>query len=129
MQYIKQEYAICLITLVLVFVAVWLGTEKGLTTAIALLVGGFMNMISSLLALIIATQSNYRIAYSAKYGTGEAFRTLYKACCAVGFGVCSFSTLGNSFNHIALTILIQIIKEQMSPEPSNANTDYYRGLF
>lgn len=96
MQYIKQEYAFCLLTLVLVFVTVWLASEKGLATAISVLVGGIMNLISSLIALIIATQSNYRVAYSAKYGTGEAFRTLYKACCAIGFGVCSFSTLGKS---------------------------------
>lgn len=70
MQYIKQEFGFCFVILVIIFVLVWFLTEKGLTTAIALLVGGLMNMVSSLLALIIATQSNYRVAYSAKYGTG-----------------------------------------------------------
>jgi Na+/H+-translocating membrane pyrophosphatase len=70
MQYIKQDYAFCLATLVVVFVIVWLASEKGLTTAIALLVGGFINMIASLLAMILSTQCNYRIAYSAKFGTG-----------------------------------------------------------
>lgn len=93
MQFVKYNYAACFVVLIVMFVVVWFATEKGLTTAIALLTGGFMNMISSFLALFIATQSNYRIAYSSKFGTGEAFQTTYKACCAIGFGVCSFVTL------------------------------------
>ncbi len=95
MQFVKYDYAISLVILIVMFVVVWFATEKGLTTAIALLTGGFMNMISSFLALFIATQSNYRIAYSAKFGTGEAFQTTYKACCAIGFGVSSFVILCN----------------------------------
>jgi Na+/H+-translocating membrane pyrophosphatase len=75
------------------FVAVFFLTDKGPTTSISVLVGGVVNMISSFLALYIATQSNYRIAYSSKYGTGETFRNTYKACCAIGFGVSSFITL------------------------------------
>jgi Na+/H+-translocating membrane pyrophosphatase len=94
MQYIKQEYGFCLVVLVVFFVMAWFLTEQGLGTAIALLVGGLVNMITSLLALLIAMHSNYRIVYSAKFGTGAAFRTAYKACCAIGFGVCSFSLLG-----------------------------------
>jgi Na+/H+-translocating membrane pyrophosphatase len=94
MQYIKQEYAFCLVVLVVFFVMTWFLTEQGLATAIALLAGGLVNMLTSLLALYIAMQSNYRIAYSAKFGTGAAFRTAYKACCAISFGVSSFSLLG-----------------------------------
>jgi Na+/H+-translocating membrane pyrophosphatase len=97
MQFIKHEYGFCLAALIIVLAIVWLTTEKGLTTSIAVLIGGLVNMISSYLALFIATQSNYRIAFSAKYGTGEAFRTTYKACCAIGFGVCSFITLGKYY--------------------------------
>lgn len=54
-------------------------------------------MIVTLLSLIIANQSNYRIAYSAKFGTGEVFRTIHKASCAIGFGVCSISVLGKEY--------------------------------
>ena len=79
--------------LALTFVAVFFLTDKGTITSISVAVGGFVNMISSFLALYIANQSNYRIAYSSKYGTGEAFRNTYKACCAIGFGVSSFVTL------------------------------------
>jgi Na+/H+-translocating membrane pyrophosphatase len=96
MQFIKQDYVCCLALLVLAALPVWLLTEKGLTTAVALLLGGLVNMISSLIALVVATQSNFRVAYCARFGTGAAFRTAYKASCAIGFGVTSVSLLGNS---------------------------------
>ncbi len=94
MQFIKQEYVFCLAILVVVFPGVWFLTEKGLTTAVALLAGGVVNMLLTLISLIIGNLSNYRIAYSAKFGTGEAFRIIHKASCAIGFGVCSISLLG-----------------------------------
>lgn len=96
MQFVKLEYGFCLAVLIAVFLLVWFLTEKGLNTAVALLIGGIINMLSSLLALVIATQSNYRIAYCSRFGTGAAFSSIYKASCSIGFGVCSVSLLGTS---------------------------------
>lgn len=94
MQYLKQDFAFSFVLLVITFLLVWFLTEKGLTTAISLLVGGFINMLSLFMANLIATQSSYRIAYCSRFDTGAVFRTAYKACCAIGFGVSSLSLLG-----------------------------------
>lgn len=51
-------------------------------------------MLSLFMANLIATQSSYRIAYCSRFDTGAVFRTAYKACCAIGFGVSSLSLLG-----------------------------------
>jgi len=97
MQYLKQDFAFSFVTLVIVFLLVWFLTEKGLTTAISLLTGGFINMLSLFLANMIATQSSYRIAYCSRFDTGAVFRTTYKACCAIGFGVSSLSLIGTVY--------------------------------
>ncbi len=94
MQYLKQDFAFSFVIIVVTFLLVWFLTEKGLATAISLLTGGLVNMLSLFMANLIATQSGYRIAYCSRFDTGAVFRTAYKACCAIGFGVSSLSLLG-----------------------------------
>jgi len=97
MRYLKQDFAFSFVILVVTFLLVWFLTEKGLATAISLLTGGFINMLSLFMANMISTQSSYRIAYCSRFDTGAVFRTAYKACCAIGFGVSSLSLLGISY--------------------------------
>ncbi len=97
MQYLKQDFAFSFIILLVTFLLVWFLTEKGLTTAISLLIGGFINMLSLFLSNMIATQSGYRIAYCSRFDTGAVFRTAYKASCAIGFGVSSLNLIGSSY--------------------------------
>ena len=97
MQYLKQDFAFSFVILVVTFLLVWFLTEKGLTTAISLLTGGFINMLSLFMVNLISTQSSYRIAYCSRFDTGAVFRTAYKACCAIGFGVSSLSLLGITY--------------------------------
>ena len=53
--------------------------------------------------MIFATQANFRTTYCAKYSVGAAFKTAYRAGCAMGFALVSLGLL-------VLTILILIFK-------------------
>ena len=44
--------------------------------------------------MIIATKANYRTTYCAKHSLSAAFRTAYRAGCAMGFALVSIGLLG-----------------------------------
>ena len=47
--------------------------------------------------MIIATQANYRTTFCAKKGLAPAFRTAYRAGCAMGFALVSLGLLGKFY--------------------------------
>ena len=54
-------------------------------------------MLCGLIGMVIATQTNYRVTYCAKRGLAIAFRTAYRAGCAMGFALVSLGLLGTFF--------------------------------
>lgn len=53
--------------------------------------------------MVIATKANFRTTYCATISVGAAFRTAYRAGCAMGFALVSLGLL-------VLTVLILIYK-------------------
>lgn len=77
------------------FVVIWLFTAEGLFTAIAFLVGALVSMICGAVGMVIATQANFRTTFCAQNSLSQAFRTAYRAGCAMGFALVSLGLLGN----------------------------------
>lgn len=102
-EFLKQEYLICLIFAAIMFIIITFLTEQGIITAVAFLVGAIISIICGSVGMIIATEANYRTTYCAKHSVGAAFRTAYRAGCAMGFALVSLGLL-------VLMILILIFK-------------------
>jgi len=72
--------------------------------------------------MIIATKANYRTTYCAKHSLSAAFRTAYRAGCAMGFALVSIGLL-------VLIILIIIYKAVKGLGDQSSDSKYYRGIF
>lgn len=66
-------------------------------TAVAFLIGAVVSMLCGCVGMIIATQANFRTTYCAKRSLSLAFRTAYRAGCAMGFALVSLGLLGRYF--------------------------------
>lgn len=83
-------------------------TNDTILTAIAFVVGAIVSIICGAVGMLIATETNYRTTYCAKKSLALAFRTAYRAGCAMGFALVSLGLL-------VLIILILIFKSIKSP--------------
>lgn len=92
------------------FIIITFLTEQGIITAVAFMVGAIVSIICGSVGMIIATQANFRTTYCAKYSVGAAFKTAYRAGCAMGFALVSLGLLGRVYYYVVLTILILIFK-------------------
>ncbi len=63
-------------------------------TAIAFAVGAIVSICCGAIGMLIATQTNFRTTYCAKKSLALAFRTAYRAGCAMGFALVSLGLLG-----------------------------------
>jgi len=95
-EFLKQEYLICLIFVVVMFLVVTFLTAKGIMTAISFAVGAIISIVCGCIGMVIATQTNFRTTYCAREGLAPAFRVAYRAGCAMGFALVSLGLLGIS---------------------------------
>lgn len=96
-EFLKQEYLICLIFVVIMFVVIWTLTAEGAYTAFAFVIGAVISIACGAIGMIIATRANYKTTYCAKRSLANAFRTAYRSGCAMGFALVSLGLLGISF--------------------------------
>lgn len=115
------------------FLVIWALTGEGLYTATAFLVGALVSMACGAIGMLIATQANFRTTFQAKSSLAAAFRTAYRAGCAMGFALVSIGLLSTHINNIlVLMILIIIFKIMMNLNDQSASTTdnfYYKSLF
>jgi Na+/H+-translocating membrane pyrophosphatase len=97
-------------------------TEFGLWTAVAFIVGVIVSIICGIIGMIIATRTNYRVTFCAKDSLAPAFKTAYRAGCAMGFALVSLGLL-------VLAVLIVIYKRILGLSDSSSNSNYYAKLF
>lgn len=76
------------------FGVIWGLTAEGVFTAVAFLIGALVSMICGAIGMVIATQANFRTTFCAKGSLSDAFRTAYRAGCAMGFALVSLGLLG-----------------------------------
>ena len=74
-------------------------TSDTILTAIAFVVGAIVSIICGAVGMLIATETNYRTTYCAKKSLALAFRTAYRAGCAMGFALVSLGLLGKLFTN------------------------------
>jgi Na+/H+-translocating membrane pyrophosphatase len=91
-------------------------------TAIAFVVGAVISIVCGAIGMVIATQTNYRTTYCAKRSLAAAFRTAFRAGCAMGFALVSLGLL-------VLMILIIIYKSAKDLNDSDLNSKYFEILF
>lgn len=70
-------------------------TNDTILTAISFVVGAVVSICCGAIGMLIATQTNFRTTYCAKKSLALAFRTAYRAGCAMGFALVSLGLLGN----------------------------------
>jgi Na+/H+-translocating membrane pyrophosphatase len=75
-------------------------TSDTIYTAIAFAVGAVVSIICGAVGMLIATQANFRTTYCAKKSLALAFRTAYRAGCAMGFALVSLGLLGTYTNNL-----------------------------
>jgi len=78
------------------FIIIIFLTEQGLWTAVAFIIGAVVSIVCGIIGMVIATRTNYRVTYCARDGLAPAFRTAYRAGCAMGFALVSFGLLSKS---------------------------------
>ena len=111
------------------FFIVWFLTEFGLWTAVAFLIGALVSIICGIFGMVIATRTNYRVTFCANHSLADAFRTAYRAGCAMGFALVSFGLLGNLHLNLVLTVLIVLYKRFRGLNDSDSSNTYYKPLF
>ena len=74
-------------------------------TAIAFFIGAIVSMLCGCIGMIIATQANFRTTYCAKRGLAIAFRTAYRAGCAMGFALVSLGLLSRLFSKFSSFVI------------------------
>lgn len=94
-EFLKQEYLICFVFIIIMFITIYGAVEQFKTayTAFAFLIGALTSMLCGLIGMAIATYTNYRVAYCAKKGLADAFRTAYRGGTVMGFALVSLALL------------------------------------
>ena len=96
-EFLKAEYSICFIFIIIMFIIITFLTEQGIWTAVAFLIGAVVSIICGIIGMVIATRTNYRVTYCAYGSLSAAFKTAYKAGCAMGFALVSIGLLGKLY--------------------------------
>lgn len=65
-------------------------------TSTAFLIGALTSMACGIIGMMIATYTNYRVTYLAKFGLAPAFRASYRGGCVMGFALVSIGLLSRS---------------------------------
>ena len=93
MVFLKTEYSILLIFIVLVFVALWFGVTS--LTAFAFLTGAVFSMIAGWFGMNSATKGNARTAWAAKSeGQASALSMAFSSGSVMGISIASLGILG-----------------------------------
>lgn len=74
-----------------------MGTGDTILTAVAFVIGAVVSILCGAIGMLIATQTNFRTTYCAKKSLALAFRTAYRAGCAMGFALVSLGLLGKFY--------------------------------
>jgi inorganic pyrophosphatase len=103
-------------------VVIWVLTRQQGYTAIAFALGAIISITCGAVGMVVATKANFRTAYCAKNSLPAAFRTAYRAGCAMGFALVSVGLF-------VLMIIILVYKSLMNLDDSNPNKETYGPLF
>ena len=104
------------------FIVIVFFTEEGIKTGVAFLIGALVSIVCGAVGMVIATQANFRTTYCARNSLAPAFRTAYRAGCAMGFALVSLGLL-------VLMIMIMVYKNMLGKSDNGAGQSYYRSLF
>lgn len=99
---------------IMFFVILFL-TEQGIWTAVAFMIGAVVSILCGIIGMIVATRTNYKVTYCAKNSLAPAFRTAYRAGCAMGFALVSIGLLGNFISIFSLNYFDRCLQKTQKP--------------
>lgn len=120
--FLREEYFICLIFVLIMMLIVGFFTQYHWWTAVAFLIGSLISILCGIIGMAMATRTNYKVTYCAVQGMAGAFKTAYRAGCVMGFALVSLGLL-------VLTIIIVLYKRFMGKPDYSANQNEYLMLF
>ena len=120
--FLKEEYLICYIFVLIMMIIIGFATQYHWWTAIAFLIGATVSILCGIIGMIMATRTNYKVTYCAVSGMAGAFKTAYRAGCVMGFALVSLGLL-------VLTVIIVLYNRFMNNPYISANSSQYLMLF
>lgn len=92
MAFLKREYSIILIFVVLVFIVLFI--YRGSINAISFVTGAFLSGLAGFIGMYIATRANARTTFAAKKGISHALEIAFSGGAVMGMSVASFGIIG-----------------------------------
>lgn len=120
--FLKEEYLICLIFILIMMIIIGFTTQYHWWTAVAFLIGALVSIGCGIIGMIMATRTNYKVTYCATSGMAPAFKTAYRAGCVMGFALVSLGLL-------VLTIVIVLYKKFLNKPNFSANASDFLPVF
>lgn len=118
MAFMRREYKVIVIVLVLVAVLLFLGQKgQGRWVALSFLVGAFFSGSAGWIGINAATLANSRTAHAAKHGLVRALNIAFSGGSVMGLAVVGLSIIGLSglvlvysqFMKLSMTVVLEII--------------------
>ncbi len=101
MAFLKREYSVLAIFIVLVFFLIILAPSLGFNTALAFLGGAFCSMLCGFIGMKAATHANVRTAEAARTGgQGKALMVSFNGGAVMGLSVASMGLIGVGIAYI-----------------------------
>ena len=94
MAFLKREYRVLTLFMILFAAIIAFTVEHGPYTAVAFLIGAATSVLSGYIGMKIATQGNVRTASSARQGIAKAFRVAFESGAVMGFGLTGLAVVG-----------------------------------
>ena len=120
--FLKEEYTICFIFIIIMLIIIGFTTQYHWWTAVAFLIGACVSIGCGIIGMIMATRTNYKVTYCATEGMAPAFKTAYRAGCVMGFALVSLGLL-------ILTIVIVLYKRFLNKPNYSANSNDFLPVF
>ena len=96
MVFLRTEYSILLIFIVLVFFVLWLG-QRSIFAGISFVTGAFCSMLAGIIGMTAATKGNARTAWAAKTkGQAVALAVAFTSGSVMGLSIASLGIIGIS---------------------------------
>ena len=120
--FLKAEYTICAVFIVIMMIIIGFTTQYHWWTAVAFFIGAFVSIGCGIIGMVMATRTNYKVTYCATEGMAPAFKTAYRAGCVMGFALVSLGLL-------VLTLVVVIYKKMLNKPNFSANASDFLPVF
>jgi K(+)-stimulated pyrophosphate-energized sodium pump len=116
MAFLKREYRVLAIFMLLFAVLIVFTVDHGMHTAGAFLIGAATSVISGFIGMKIATIGNVRTASAARQGITKAFRVAFESGAVMGFGLTGLAVIGLVLVYLGIDFMLPFGVDGMTTE-------------